>query len=45
MTLIPTVLDQTARGDRAYDIYSLLLRERISSGSASCSSAKRSTTR
>jgi ATP-dependent Clp protease protease subunit len=29
MTLIPTVLDQTARGDRAYDIYSLLLRERI----------------
>lgn len=29
MTLIPTVLDQTARGDRAFDIYSLLLRERI----------------
>jgi ATP-dependent Clp protease protease subunit len=29
MTLIPTVLDETARGDRAYDIYSLFLRERI----------------
>jgi ATP-dependent Clp protease, protease subunit len=29
MTLIPTVVDSTARGDRAYDIYSLLLRERI----------------
>ena len=27
--LIPTVLDQTARGDRAFDIYSLLLKERI----------------
>ena len=29
MSVIPTVLDQSARGDRAYDIYSLLLRERI----------------
>jgi ATP-dependent Clp protease protease subunit len=29
MTLIPTVIDQSARGERAYDIYSLLLRERI----------------
>jgi ATP-dependent Clp protease, protease subunit len=29
MTLIPTVVDQTTRGERAYDIYSLLLRERI----------------
>jgi ATP-dependent Clp protease, protease subunit len=29
MSVIPTVLDQTSRGDRAYDIYSLLLRERI----------------
>jgi ATP-dependent Clp protease protease subunit len=29
MTIIPTVVDQTARGERAYDIYSLLLRERI----------------
>jgi ATP-dependent Clp protease protease subunit len=29
MTLIPTVVDQSARGERAYDIYSLLLRERI----------------
>ncbi len=27
--VIPTVLDETARGDRAYDIYSLLLKERI----------------
>jgi ATP-dependent Clp protease protease subunit len=29
VSVIPTVLDQSARGDRAYDIYSLLLRERI----------------
>jgi ATP-dependent Clp protease protease subunit len=29
MTLIPTVLDQSSRGDRAFDIFSLLLRERI----------------
>ena len=29
MTVIPTVLEQSARGDRAFDIYSLLLRERI----------------
>src|SRR5690348_15990205 len=28
-SLIPTVLDETHRGDRAYDIFSLLLRERI----------------
>ena len=28
-SLIPTVLDETARGDRAFDIFSLLLRERI----------------
>ena len=28
-TLIPTVVDQSARGDRAFDIYSLLLKERI----------------
>jgi ATP-dependent Clp protease protease subunit len=27
--MIPTVLDQTSRGDRAYDLYSLLLRKRI----------------
>ncbi len=27
--LIPTVIDSGARGDRAYDIYSLLLKERI----------------
>jgi len=29
MTVIPTVLDQSPQGDRAYDIFSLLLRERI----------------
>jgi ATP-dependent Clp protease protease subunit len=28
-SIIPTVLDQSARGDRAYDIYSLLLKGRI----------------
>ena len=28
-SVIPTVLDQSARGDRAYDIFSLLLRDRI----------------
>jgi ATP-dependent Clp protease protease subunit len=28
-SIIPTVLDQTSRGDRAYDIFSLLLKERI----------------
>ncbi len=28
-TLIPTVVDQSSRGERAFDIYSLLLRERI----------------
>jgi ATP-dependent Clp protease, protease subunit len=29
MSVIPTVLEQSPRGDRAFDIYSLLLRERI----------------
>jgi ATP-dependent Clp protease protease subunit len=29
MSLIPTVLEESARGERAYDIYSRLLRERI----------------
>lgn len=29
MRLIPTVIEQSARGERAYDIYSRLLRERI----------------
>jgi ATP-dependent Clp protease protease subunit len=29
MSVIPTVLEQSARGERAFDIYSLLLRERI----------------
>jgi ATP-dependent Clp protease protease subunit len=29
VTVIPTVLDSSPRGDRAYDIYSLLLKERI----------------
>ena len=28
-TLIPTVIDQSSRGERAFDIYSLLLRERV----------------
>jgi ATP-dependent Clp protease protease subunit len=28
-TLIPTVIEQTTRGERAFDIYSRLLRERI----------------
>jgi ATP-dependent Clp protease protease subunit len=28
-SLIPTVLDESPRGDRAYDVFSLLLRERI----------------
>ena len=29
MVLIPTVIEQTNRGERAYDIYSRLLKERI----------------
>ncbi len=29
MTLIPTVIEQTTRGERAYDIYSRLLNDRI----------------
>jgi ATP-dependent Clp protease protease subunit len=29
VTVIPTVLEQSARGERAYDIYSMLLKERI----------------
>lgn len=29
MVLIPTVIESTSRGERAYDIYSRLLRERI----------------
>lgn len=29
MTIIPMVIDQTSRGERAYDIYSRLLKERI----------------
>src|SRR3954469_13762696 len=28
-SIIPTVVEQSSRGDRAFDIYSLLLRERI----------------
>ena len=28
-TLIPTVIEEGTRGERAFDIYSLLLRERI----------------
>ena len=29
MAIVPTVLDQSLRGERALDIYSLLLKERI----------------
>src|ERR1043165_1802414 len=29
MSLVPTVLEQTSRGERAYDIYSRLLRDNI----------------
>lgn len=29
MTIIPVVIDQTSRGERAYDIYSRLLKDRI----------------
>jgi ATP-dependent Clp protease protease subunit len=29
LSVIPTVLDQSSRGERAFDIYSLLLKERI----------------
>jgi ATP-dependent Clp protease protease subunit len=29
LSVIPTVLDQSAKGERAFDIYSLLLKERI----------------
>ncbi len=29
MSLIPMVIEQTSRGERAYDIYSRLLKDRI----------------
>lgn len=29
MALIPMVVEQTNRGERSYDIYSMLLKERI----------------
>ena len=29
MTLVPTVVESTTRGERSYDIYSRLLRDRI----------------
>ena len=29
MNLVPMVVEQTSRGERAYDIYSRLLKERI----------------
>ena len=29
MNLIPTVIEQSSRGERAYDIYSRLLKDRI----------------
>jgi ATP-dependent Clp protease protease subunit len=33
-TLVPMVVEQTNRGERAYDIYSRLLKERLSSSRA-----------
>ena len=29
MSLVPIVLEQTSRGERSYDIYSRLLRDRV----------------
>jgi ATP-dependent Clp protease protease subunit len=29
LNLVPMVVEQTARGERAYDIYSRLLKERV----------------
>ncbi len=29
MSLVPVVIEQTSRGERSYDIYSRLLKERI----------------
>ena len=29
MNLVPMVVEQTARGERAYDIYSRLLKDRV----------------
>ena len=29
MSVIPMVVDQTSRGERAYDIYSRLLKDRV----------------
>ena len=29
LNLVPMVIEQTARGERAYDIYSRLLKERV----------------
>ena len=29
MSLVPVVVEQTSRGERSYDIYSRLLRDRI----------------
>ena len=29
MALVPTVIEQTGRGERAYDIFSRLLKDRI----------------
>ena len=31
--LVPTVIEQTSRGERGYDLYSRLLKERIIVGS------------
>ena len=40
-TLIPMVVEQTSRGERSYDIYSRLLKERIISSPAQCMTACR----
>ena len=39
MSLVPYVIEQTSRGERSYDIYSRLLKERIiflGDGNAGC---------
>ncbi|QBF76304.1 ATP-dependent Clp protease proteolytic subunit [[Clostridium] scindens ATCC 35704] len=35
MSLVPYVIEQTSRGERSYDIYSRLLKDRIISGRGS----------
>ena len=36
MSLVPMVVEQTGRGERSYDIFSRLLKDRIKIGRASC---------